>query len=397
MSNPTLSHETARNLVLRAQVLSHLPVKAAGKESVAAVIRSLGLLQIDTINIVARAPYFMLFSRLGSYNPVWLDESLAEKSVFEYWAHAASFLPIEDYPYHRRMMLEKLRHPYYYQWYEKNKSECDKLLAHVRANGPVRSADFERQDGLKGQWWNWKFEKDALEYWFCAGELMISKREKFQRVYDLRERVLPDWKDTDAPSLDETMRHFVRESVRALGIARRDWVADYFRLAKKPVNDTLNQLLEDGELTEVSVESWPEPAIMLASDLPLLKDKQKNLAPTLTTLLSPFDSLIFDRKRTKQLFDFDFTIECYLPPAKRIYGYFLLPVLHRGRIVGRADAKAHRKEGVFEIKGMFWEPGVAADERMLTEVQGAIQRCADWHGTPTVKITKCVPDSLSLS
>jgi hypothetical protein len=357
----------------------------------------LGLLQIDTINIVARAPYFMLFSRLGSYNPVWLDESLAEKSVFEYWAHAASFLPIEDYPYHRRMMLEKLRHPYYYQWYEKNKSECDKLLAHVRANGPVRSADFERQDGLKGQWGNWKFEKDALEYWFCAGELMISKREKFQRVYDLRERVLPDWKDTDAPSLDETMRHFVRESVRALGIARRDWVADYFRLAKKPVNDTLNQLLEDGELTEVSVESWPEPAIMLASDLPLLKDKQKNLAPTLTTLLSPFDSLIFDRKRTKQLFDFDFTIECYLPPAKRIYGYFLLPVLHRGRIVGRADAKAHRKEGVFEIKGMFWEPGVAADERMLTEVQGAIQRCADWHGTPTVKITKCVPDSLSLS
>jgi uncharacterized protein YcaQ len=135
---------------------------------------------------------------------------------------------------------------------------------------------------------------------------------------------------------------------------------------------------------------------MLSADLPLLKDRQKKLTPTLTTLLSPFDSLIFDRKRTKQLFDFDFTIECYLPPAKRKYGYFLVPILHRGRLVGRADVKAHRKEGVFEVKGMFWEPGIAAEEQMLAEVKDAIQRCADWHGTPTVKVAKCVPESLSL-
>jgi uncharacterized protein len=396
MSIPTLSHETARNLVLQAQGLNHLPAKAARKDSVAAAIRALGLLQIDTINVVARAPYFMLFSRLGSYNPAWLEESLAEKTIFEYWAHAASFLPGEDYPYHRRMMIEKLRHPNYYIWYGKNKAECNKLLVHVRANGAVRSADFERQDGKRGTWWDWKFEKDALEFWFCAGELMIARRDKFQRVYDLRERVLPDWKDSDTPSLDETMRHFVRESVRALGIARRDWVADYFRLARKPVNEMLTKLLEDGVLTEVAVETWPEPAVMLSADLPLLKDRQKKLIPTLTTLLSPFDSLIFDRKRTKQLFDFDFTIECYLPPAKRKYGYFLVPVLHRGRLVGRADVKAHRKEGIFEVKGMFWEDGVAADEQMLADVKDAIQRCADWHGTPTVTVAKCVPESLSL-
>jgi len=355
---------------------------------VAAVIRELGLLQIETINIVARAPYFMLFSRLGTYDPAWLEESLAEKAIFEYWAHTASFLPIEDYPYHRRMMLEKLRHPYYYTWYEKNKEECDKLLRHVRNNGSVRSADFERQDGKKGQWWDWKFEKDALEFWFCAGELMISRRDKFQRVYDLRERVLPEWNDANVPSLDETYRHFVRESVRALGIARRDWVADYFRLAKKPVNDTLTKLLEDGVLTEVAVDTWQEPAVMLSADLLLLKDKHKKLTPTLTTLLSPFDSLIFDRKRAKQLFNFDFTIECYLPPAKRKYGYFLVPVLHRGQIVARADVKAHRKEGVFEVKGLFWEPSIRADEQMLVEVKDAIQRCADWHGTPEVMIQR---------
>ena len=396
MPTPAISLETARNLVLHAQKLDHFPKKPASKKSIAAAIIDLGLLQIDTINIVARAPYFMLFSRLGSYDPDWLDESLAEKTVFEYWAHAASFLPIEDYPYHRRMMLEKLRHPNYYTWYEKNKAECDKLLAHVRANGPVRSADFERQDGQKGHWWNWKFEKDALEFWFCAGELMISKRNKFQRVYDLRERVLPAWNDNDAPSLNETMRYFVRQSARALGIARRDWVADYFRLARKPVNEALDRLLEEGELTEVSVESWPDAALVPTELLALSKGR-RDLTPTLTTLLSPFDSLIFDRKRTKQLFDFDFTIECYLPPAKRKYGYFLLPVLHRGRLIGRADAKAHRKEGIFEIKGIFWEPGINADEQMLTDLRSAIQRCADWHGTPTVKISKCVPDSISLS
>jgi uncharacterized protein YcaQ len=398
MSNPSLSHESARNLVLRAQGLSHLPAKAARKEDIATSIRELSLLQIDTINIVARAPYFILFSRLGTYDPAWLDESLAKKSIFEYWAHAASFLPIEDYPYHRRMMLEKLRHPYYYTWYEKNKPECDKLLAHVRTNGPVRSADFERQDGKRGTWWDWKFEKDALEFWFCAGELMISRRDKFQRVYDLRGRVLPDWKDSDAPSLDETYRHFVRESVRALGIARRDWVADYFRLAKKPVNEALTKLLEDGILTEVTVETWSEPAIMLSEDLPLLKKRPKDLTPILTTILSPFDSLVFDRKRTKQLFDFDFTIECYLPPAKRKYGYFLVPVLHRGQLVGRADVKAHRKEGIFEVKGMFWEPGIKADEQMLAEVKDAIQRCADWHGTPEVVIKKTnLPNSKGFS
>jgi len=388
MHHPAISLQTARSIVLQAQKLSQPPIKPAQKDFVAAVIRELGLLQIETINIVARAPYFMLFSRLGTYDPAWLEESLAEKAIFEYWAHTASFLPIEDYPYHRRMMLEKLRHPYYYTWYEKNKEECDKLLRHVRNNGSVRSADFERQDGKKGQWWDWKFEKDALEFWFCAGELMISRRDKFQRVYDLRERVLPEWNDANVPSLDETYRHFVRESVRALGIARRDWVADYFRLAKKPVNDTLTKLLEDGVLTEVAVDTWQEPAVMLSADLLLLKDKHKKLTPTLTTLLSPFDSLIFDRKRAKQLFNFDFTIECYLPPAKRKYGYFLVPVLHRGQIVARADVKAHRKEGVFEVKGLFWEPSIRADEQMLVEVKDAIQRCADWHGTPEVMIQR---------
>jgi len=392
----TITHETARNLVLHAQMLSKTPSKPAKKTSVTTAIRELGLLQIDTINIVARAPYFALFSRLGDYNKDWLDESLADKTIFEYWAHAASFLPIEDYPYHRRMMLEQLRLPHYFKWYERNKEATDDLLEHIRMNGAVRSADFERKDGKKGSWWDWKFEKDALEFWFCAGELMIARREKFQRVYDLRERVKEQWSDDDVPALDETMRRFVEQTIRSLGIARREWVADYFRLMKKPVEKAISELLVDGTLVEVIVESWREPALMLKKSLPLLDSRKHDLTPTLTTLLTPFDSLIFDRKRTKQLFDFDFSIECYLPPAKRKYGYYLVPILHRGRMVARADVKAHRQQGRFEVKGLFWEPGLAADEQMLSEVKDAIQRCADWHGTPEVVINKYMPETLTL-
>jgi uncharacterized protein YcaQ len=385
MSIPDITLETARNLTLKAQGFTRLPEKAADKESIVQTIRRLNFLQIDTINIVARAPYFSLFSRIGDFDPGWLDESLAEKRIFEYWAHEASFLPIEDYPYHRRLMLERLRHPRYYHWYERNKGECDRLLTYVRENGPVRSADFERQDGRKGSWWDWKFEKDALEFWFCAGELMIARREKFQRVYDLRECVLPEWRDADAPPLEDTLRYLVMKSVGALGVCKREWVNDYFRLPKGKVIEILDGLLQEGELIQVNVEGWPEPALLRAADEQLITGKNESDTANLTTLLSPFDSLICDRKRTKQLFDFDFSLECYLPPAKRKYGYFLLPILYHGQLVGRLDAKAHRKEGIFEVKGLFWEQNGKNDETLKTEVYSAIQRCADWHCTPEVR------------
>jgi uncharacterized protein YcaQ len=395
MSIPAITSETARHLLLQAQGLAHLPQQPAEKSTVVDAIRDLRFLQIDTINIVARSPYLALFSRIGDYDLSWVNESLVEKNIFEYWAHAACFLPIEDYPYHRRLMLEKLRLPHYHRWYAEHKEQCDDLLKHIHENGPVRSADFERQDGRKGSWWDWKFEKDALEFWFCAGELMVPRREKFQRVYDLRERVLPDWRDTDAPSLEETIRFLVLQSVRGLGLCKREWVADYFRLACKPVETAIAELLKAGAIVEVAVESWPQPGLMVAESLPLLEGKRDDLIPTLTSLLSPFDSLICDRKRMQALFNFDFTIECYLPSAKRKYGYFLLPILHRGQLVGRLDAKAHRKEGIFEVKGLFWEPGLTADKCMLKEVGAAIQRCADWHGTPTVEIRNCVPDNMT--
>ncbi len=381
MTLTEISLDTARSLVLNAQGLLHPPTTLADKPAVLTAIERMGALQIDTINVVARSPYFSLWSRLGEYSPAWLEELLAEGQIFEYWAHAACFLPAAQYPYHRRFMLERIRHHRYESWYLDHRPDSDAVLKHVQENGAVRSADFERKDGKKGTWWDWKIEKDALEYWLAAGEMMVARRQKFQRVYDLRQRVLPDWTDDRAASLDEALQFFVLQSVRSLGVAHPDWVADYFRLSKAQTAQALTALLQQGQVEEISVAGWQQPAL-IASEVK--EQLSLDLQPTLTTLLPPFDSLIWDRKRTRQLFNYDFSIECYLPAAKRKYGYYLLTLLYRGRLVARLDAKAHRQEGRFEIKAFYWELGVVVDDEMSAEVQAAIQRCADWHLTPDV-------------
>lgn len=386
MSVAKISIETARALTLEAQGLLHPYTGQSGKMDVLKMIEKIGILQIDTINVVARSPYLTLWSRLGEYSVVWVDDLLAEGYLFEYWAHAACFIPIEQYPYHRRMMLEQMRHHHYQAWYHEHQADADAIRSHVLEHGAVRSADFERKDGKKGSWWDWKIEKDALEYWLAAGEMMVARRDKFQRVYDLRERVLSHWSDDQVPALEETIRIFVLRSVQALGVAQNSWVADYYRLPKAAVVRAIQALLQEETLAEIEVEGWPEPGLITAETKNRIDSGLTMMQPSLTTLLSPFDSLIWDRKRAHQLFDYDFSIECYLPAHKRKYGYYLLTVLYRGALVARLDAKAHRKEGVFEVKSFYWEPQVTVSEEMVAEIRAAIQRCADWHRTPEVKL-----------
>jgi len=391
MSVPQISLQECRKWMLHAQGLLTPPDQTARKEDVLACVRRLSFLQIDTIHIVARSQYLQLFSRLGNYDPSWLDELLVEGKLFEYWAHAASYLPIEDYPYHRRLMLEKLRLPHYYNWYANNKEATDAILEYVRTNGAVKSSDFTRADGKKGGWWDWKIEKDALEFWFAAGELMIARRERFQRVYDLRERVYPTWKDDALPSLQETYRFLVRESIRALGALRADWVADHYRFSKAVTNQTIKDLLEADQIREISVEGWKQPVLVTPETFGLIQSGFSLPEPSLTSILTPFDTLVCDRGRVREMFGFDFTIEFYLPAPKRKYGYFLVPLLHRGRIVARMDIKANRQEHVFEVKGLFWEEGFTPGGDDLEEIAAAIQRCADWHKTPIVVIHKSEP------
>jgi uncharacterized protein YcaQ len=387
----------ARNVMLAAQGLGQSPDRPAVKADVLEAIRRMHLLQIDTIHVVARSPYLVLWSRLGDYQPEWLDELLAEGALFEYWAHAMCFLPIEDYPLYRRRMLDASQDKGWplgsaVEWSQEHPEVMERVRSHLRENGAVRSIEFENKNHLPGGWWNWKEEKDALEAMLMIGEVMIARRQNFQRVYELRERLLPDWKDDAVPSWEEFQRTLALRAVSALGVALPAWVPDYFRQPKKGMPERLEKLAQEGLLLQVEVEGFEGTAYVHPDRVDLIeKAASGNLEPTRTTLLSPFDPLVWDRRRARELFGFDYTIEGYTPAAKRRYGYFTLPILQRGQLIGRLDAKAHRAQGVFEIKALYLEPGVPVSEELVAGLAAALQRLAAWHGTPDIIVRRSDP------
>ncbi|HFT8010266.1 TPA: winged helix-turn-helix domain-containing protein [Burkholderia cenocepacia] len=393
----TLSPAAARALHLAAQGLLTPPRRKATKSDVLDTIRRMAQLQIDTIHVVARSPYLVLFSRLGDFSPQWLDEHLAEAHLFEYWSHEACFLPIEQFGLMRYKMLDPsgMGWKYAAEWHAQNRPEIERLLARIRAEGPVRSADFAREDGVKGNgWWDRKPEKRHLEVLFTTGDLMVSERRNFQRVYDVRERVLPGWDDTrDLPPREAVLPTLLDYTCRALGVVRADWVADYYRLPRRSYRAELERLAEAGDLIPVQIDDWKEPAYVHRSlDAWLPAAAADTLRSTVTTLLSPFDPVVWDRRRASTLFGFDYTIECYTPEHKRRYGYFCLPVLHRGRLVGRVDAKAHRTLGTFELKAVHVEPGVRFGTGLAADVAKAVKKLAAWHGTPEVTVRHAPPE-----
>jgi hypothetical protein len=379
----------ARALQIAAQGLAAAPERPATRHDLLTAIRRMGVLQIDTIHVVARSPYLVLWSRLGAYEPHWLDELLAEGAIFEYWSHEASFLPIEDYPLYRRLMLDGQRRAvrYAHAWLREHQATADHMLELIRERGAVRSADFARTDGRRGSWWDWKHEKLALEMLFSLGELMIARRERFQRVYDLRERVLAGWDDRAAPPFADVLRALVLRAVRALGVAPARWIADYFRTDKRATNPIPAALAAEGELLVAAVEGWDEPAYIHPENRALAQAAADGmLRPSRTVILSPFDPLVWDRARASALFGFDYRIECYTPAPQRRYGYFTLPILHRDALIGRLDAKAHRRDGVFEVKSLHLEPGIDLDETLAAELSATLHSCAAWHWTPEVVV-----------
>ncbi|CDG82216.1 winged helix-turn-helix domain-containing protein [Janthinobacterium agaricidamnosum] len=391
-----LSLAAARALHLAAQGLLQPRRRKAVKADVLDAIRRMGVLQIDTIHVVARSPYLVLWSRLADYPQAWLEELLAEGALFEYWAHEASFVPIEDYGLYRQRMLDPgaMGWKYSETWMREQRPAVDAVLEHIRANGAVRSADFERTDGKGGGWWSWKPEKKSLEVLFTAGVLMIARRHNFQRFYDLAERVLPGWSDDQLAPREQVHRALLLKSVKALGLAKASWIADYFR-TRQPRPD-LEALVAEGALLKARVAGWSEAVYIHPDHLALARGAADGkLAATLTSVLSPFDPVVWDRRRALELFGFDYRLECYTPADKRRYGYFTLPILRRGALVGRVDAKAHRGSGVFELKSLVLEPGVRISERFTGDVAGALRRLANWHGCPAVRVTHAIPDGFA--
>ena len=401
----SLSLRQARLLQLAAQGLLQSLRRRARRADLVAAIERMRLLQIDTIHVVARSPYLVLHARLGDYPMTWLDEALAAGQLAECWAHEACFVSAADFAWHRAWREQRgnhWAHRHAARMHREQRNGMDGLLEGIRASGPVRAADFARTEG-KGEsgWWAWKPEKRWLEAWFARGELMVLRRERFQRVYDLAERVLArlDPPLDPAPaalSAAELRRHFILDSVRALGVAQAAWVADYFRLKPRVTERELAPLLASDELLAVSVQGWSVPGYVHREHAELLERARRGrLRATRTALLSPFDPLVWDRTRLRAMFDFEYTIECYTPAARRRYGYFVLPILHGGRLVGRLDAKAHRGDGVFEIKSLHLEPGVTIEPKLLKALARAIADTARWHGTPVVRVTRTRPSRLA--
>ena len=397
-----LTAHQARLLHLSAQGLLRRPSRRARKADVLHAIESMRVLQIDTIHVVARSPYLVLFSRLGTYEPRWLDELLAEGAIFECWAHEACFAPMRDYALHRSQAGARSGH-----WAMRSAQRVrgeqaagvDALLERIRSGGAVRASDFARSDGSKGGgWWGWKDEKRWLEALFAHGELMIARRENFHRVYDLAERVLATARARDPglvlDPLDDAARRraLVLGAVRALGITQARWINDYFRAGGKLKDAALDAFVAEGALLRVAVDSWDAPGYVHRGHADaLLRAAAGRLRPSHATVLSPFDPVVWDRERAATLFGFDYRIECYVPAPKRRFGYYVLPILHGGRLVGRLDAKAHRDRGEFEVKALFLEEGVAPTGALASAVAGALDACARWHGTPRVVVGRCSP------
>ena len=252
----TLSIPAARATLLAAQGIEPGPVKPASKSTVRKSIQLMGQLQIDTISVANRSPYLVLHSRIGDFNTVWLEELLAQGKIFEAWSHEACFLPIEDYPFAAARFDEekpwKKRSRAFIQEHEVRATE---LMELIRTNGPVRSADFERAAPRTEGWWaERKHEKVILEGLFADGRVMIVRRENFQRVYGLREIVLPEWEDHHAATLDETDDHMVAKSIEALGVATNRWISDYYRMPVARATAALKRLLDRGEVVESAID-----------------------------------------------------------------------------------------------------------------------------------------------
>ncbi|HDS29137.1 MAG TPA: winged helix-turn-helix domain-containing protein, partial [Candidatus Acetothermia bacterium] len=381
----TLSVSEARQITLRAQRLDG-GRSLAGMDGAAQVIDQLGYVQIDSIAVVERAHHHTLWGRCDGYRPEVLDLLMADRRVFEYWAHALALLPISDYRFYVPRMQQQRdgRRGWLRPWRDEHGELIDQVLNRIRSEGPLASKDFAPPEGATSRtWWDWKPAKTALEVLFWQGDLMISRRDGFQKLYDLTERVLPAETNTRPPSPEELGRFHVRRALRGLGLATEREIKTLFHLSDlAQIRRTLHLLQEEREVVAVQIEGAPGTNYALAAAI------EPPASPTLriARVLSPFDNLVILRDRLERLFGFEYTIECYLPAGKRRYGYFVLPVLWGTEMIGRLDAKADRKEGRLLVKGFWFEPSFSSFDAVLPSLAEELARFARFNGSKSVEM-----------
>ena len=395
-----LSQAQARRMLIGAQQLSGPPPRRPTKARMLETIRKLGALQIDTISVVARSHHIVLWSRLGNHDPEWLNDLHGQdKLLFEYWAHAAAFVPIEMYPYFRGKMLSWTGNAASQRWLDEHPHVLEEVMANVRANGGVTTKSFAVPEGKeRAEAWSWYGNKPtnvALDILWTQGELMIARRDKFQRVYDLTERVLPTWSDDQLPSDEEVQLTLAETALNALGVATEHWLIDYFRpdwssarITRPVARQLFDELVERGVAVPARIEGVPGKSVVAAAAV------ERRFRPSRTTLLSPFDSLIWDRRRVRELWEgFEVQLEIYVPQAKRRYGYYCLPILYRDQLVGRLDPKVDRKGRVLFINALHLEPGFvdAADERFYAELAATLHDFRTFNEADDITVTRSDP------
>jgi uncharacterized protein YcaQ len=346
------------------------------------IIATLGYIQIDTISIIERAHKHVLWTRLPEYKNYMLDELIdKDRKVFEYWDHAAAYLPMKHF---RFSMFRKKRYAERYKhWEKKNKKLLQFILDRITAEGPLQSRDFE-ETKKRGLWWDWKPAKEGLEYLFHTGSLMVRARKSFQKVYDLPERILPANVDKTLPTEEEHSEHLIMKSITANGISSEKeltYLRHHNRVSTKTV---INRMLEEKKILQVIVNTNDDEIYYSTKKMLGLLN---NLRPISDVhILSPFDNIVIQRKRLQKLFGFDYLIECYVPAHKRKFGYFCLPVLYGDKFAGRIDAKADRKTGEFRIINEFWESGFKMNDDFLNKYSNKLNELAQFAGCKSVKI-----------
>ncbi len=368
-------------------------------------LNHLGYVQIDTISVVDRAHHHILRSRHPKYTSDCLHSLQGDQAkVFEYWAHAMAYLPMEDYRYYIPTM-ERFRKPKG-SWDSERYKICKPLLKpvlkRIRDEGPLSSKDFEKaktkpnnKQGTHEGWWNHKPAKIALEWLFWRGDLMVKERRGFQRVFELTERFLPDDLNLTVPPEDERAIWQINRALNVLGVAEEKSILQYLSVAhSKLVRKVLSEGVEEGRWELVQVKG-KENCVFYG--LPkriaqVLKEKLPTANRAL--LLSPFDNHVINRDRAEQLFDFNYRIECYTPAAKRQYGYFSLPILFQEKLIGRADTKAHRKENLFEVKNLVLEAGTKVTQTLISALAKGIRTFAKDQACPEIKLTQVDPKPL---
>jgi uncharacterized protein YcaQ len=385
-SPPKFPLRAVAALFLERQHLTRPRAYRLSERRLVAFASDAGGIQIDSINVIDRAHYLTVWARFGPYDRRVLDRLVyRRRAMFEYWAHAACLVPAVHFPWWRRAMLDySLRSRRWGKWLQRNRPLVDQIEAQITARGPLGSADFENEGKrAAGGWWNWKPATHALDYLWMSGRTLIESRVHFHKRFDLAERIMGEALAREPPSSEDFRQWHLRRSLHAMGAATATDLRMYLTFPHAELTDrrrVLAELVASGEVVPISVsggsaEKKEAAWFALASDLPALSAAAERRAPSRgTTLLTPFDSLLWYRQRAERLFGFDYKIEVYTPGHKRVHGYYVLPLLHDGQLVGRVDAKVHRQDEWLEVKRIHFEPWFARGESPPAASWGRVDR-----------------------